>query len=405
MQRMTARFGRNWRRRAALLALAPLLALAALSLTAERAMASPVATLTVSPDSRGPEGRHHVLEGTELVVTVKLASPSSWDVWVYLHFVHDQTNEADFGEDNDPFYGSFFGDSRDVSPYLLRFEANVTSRSWTLPILADGVDEGPEQFRVSIHANQLFFGGVRAIQTGTPHSQTVIIHERLPDAAYPVRANADGTFTVAPSWSLIPPGLTTGDRFRLIFRTTAFSATTSASIATYNAFVDRLAQNASIADYCCSASVSYRALASTPTVDARDNLGMWSGGWRDAASGVPIYWIGTSHAVATSYAALFGADGWSNGQHLRNQHGIAPTQYRDLQIGTGTAVGGQKASTGLLRPFGGAVGLELIEAGLLQSSADGVTAIAGSWRVEGKFLGNYHNTLIYGVSPVFVVGP
>ena len=400
MRHVTALIGRRWRRRAALLALAPLLALAALSLSSERALASPTATLTVSPGNQ-------VVEGDDLDVTVTLSSASGGEVWVFLHWVRDQTSEEDFGEDNDPFWGScFFANCEQPSPYLLQFKANVTSRTWTLPIVEDGIDEGPEQFRVSIHANQLYFGGVRSIQTGTPHTQTVIIYddaEDIPTVYDPVVDNGDGTFTVAADWSLAPAGLRSGDRFRLIFRTTAFTATTSASIATYNAFVNGLALNASAADYCCSNAVRFKALASTPTVDARDNLGMWGGGWRDASSSVPIYWIGTGHAVATSYTALFGADGWTNGQHMRDQHGTAPAQYRDIQIGTGTAVGGQKASAGLLRPFGGAVGLEMIEAGLLQSSADGVTAIQGSWRVEGKFLANHHHTQIYGVSPVFVV--
>ena len=88
--------------------------------------------------------------------------------------------------------------------------------------------------------------------------------------------------TVVPStWSLIPPGVGPGDKFRLLFVTATTRNATSSNIADYNSFVQAAAAaNADIASY----SSTFRVVASTPGMDARINTA-------SADANVPVYWM------------------------------------------------------------------------------------------------------------------
>lgn len=66
-----------------------------------------------------------------------------------------------------------------------------------------------------------------------------------------------------------PGGLTVGDTFRFLFVTNATTQATSTDIATYNAFVQGEAAGATYN----GVTVNWKAIGSTPTVHARDNVG------------------------------------------------------------------------------------------------------------------------------------
>ncbi|MEQ1903740.1 MAG: PEP-CTERM sorting domain-containing protein [Pirellulaceae bacterium] len=82
-----------------------------------------------------------------------------------------------------------------------------------------------------------------------------------------------------------PPGLTTGDQYRLAFVTTGRRDSLSANIADYNSFVTTAA-NSQLA--LSTLNTTWKAIASTTTIDARVNTGtvQTSAGGNN---GVPIY--------------------------------------------------------------------------------------------------------------------
>ena len=108
--------------------------------------------------------------------------------------------------------------------------------------------------------------------------------------------------TLEEGASLIPAGLGYGDRFRLLFVTSTKRNATSTDIADYNAFVQTRAA-AGHTEITAFAS-GFRAVASTATVDARDNS--HSNTAVDGV-GVPIYWLGGAK-VADNYADFYDGD-------------------------------------------------------------------------------------------------
>jgi hypothetical protein len=95
----------------------------------------------------------------------------------------------------------------------------------------------------------------------------------------------------------IPLGLNPGDEYRLVFVTSTTRDATSTNIADYNAFVSAAAntQQALVA-----LGTSWAAIASTGTVDARDNTGT-----NPVATGVPIYLLDGVSLVANDNTDLW----------------------------------------------------------------------------------------------------
>ena len=88
-----------------------------------------------------------------------------------------------------------------------------------------------------------------------------------------------------------PTGLDPGDQYRLVFITSDTRTAQSASIEDYNTFVDGFGDNAIASDW--------KAIASTPTVDAIDNTGTTA-----QATSVPIYNL-KDQLVASTYSDLW----------------------------------------------------------------------------------------------------
>ena len=122
-----------------------------------------------------------------------------------------------------------------------------------------------------------------------------------------------GTEIPVPSnWSLNPTGLTTGARFRLLFLSSTTRNANSSDIADYNTHVQNAAAagDADIQDY----SSWFRAVASTPSTDARDNTAT-------TGTGVPIYWLGGTKA-ADDYAGFYDG-GWDDEANAKDESGSA----------------------------------------------------------------------------------
>ena len=137
-------------------------------------------------------------------------------------------------------------------------------------------------------------------------------------------------------WSLIPSGLGGGDEFRLLFISSTTRDATSTSIGDYNSHVQSAAAagHADIQGY----SSGFRVVASTATVDARDNTS-------STGTGVPIYWL-DGNKVADNYADFY--DGtWDDETNPKNESGTAQTVIDGSalsQILTGSTDNGTKDS-------------------------------------------------------------
>ena len=110
-----------------------------------------------------------------------------------------------------------------------------------------------------------------------------------------VHESARAQTEVPSDWSLIPSGLGGGDEFRLLFISSTTRDATSTSIGDYNSHVQSAAAagHADIQGY----SSGFRVVASTATVDARDNTS-------STGTGVPIYWL-DGNKVADNYADFY----------------------------------------------------------------------------------------------------
>ena len=131
-----------------------------------------------------------------------------------------------------------------------------------------------------------------------------------------------GVFTVvAPpptevpsTWSLIPSGLGEGDEFRLLFVSSTTRNAASASISTYNTWIQNQAAagHTDIQDY----SDTFRVVGSTAAVDARDNT---YSTYTSSDKGVPIYWL-NGNKVVDQYEDFYDG-GWDDEANMKTEDG------------------------------------------------------------------------------------
>ena len=98
------------------------------------------------------------------------------------------------------------------------------------------------------------------------------------------------------------PGLSGGQQYRLVFLTSTFVTATSDQITTYNDVADSAGAAVDIAARSLGITLSgdpWTAIASTPTVDAKDNTGT-----DPSIGGIPIYLV-NGELVANNYADLW----------------------------------------------------------------------------------------------------
>ena len=141
------------------------------------------------------------------------------------------------------------------------------------------------------------------------------------DAVAPVAATE-----VPGDWPLVPPGLSSGDSFRLLFITDAQRTARSSDINAYNDWIQNqvAAGHTDIRDY----SDLFRAVGSTEDTDARDNTGTT---FTAADPGVPIYWLNGPKAV-DHYEDFYDGD-WDDEVNQRDEFG----DPRDIgQVWTGS---------------------------------------------------------------------
>ena len=205
----------------------------------------------------------------------------------------------------------------------------------------------------------------------------------------PISRLGDPAMGIVPSdWALRPSGVNAGDKFRLLFVTSGERNATSADIADYNRFV----QNAAAAghDAIRGYSAGFRALASTESVDARDNTAT-------TGTGVPIYWLNSS-SLADHNADLYDGS-WANESQRTNERG---TPSIDAVVWSGSTNDGQERT----RVCGGSdqVSLALgaqgcnnrVVAGVIHPSSSGNPLVGAALSDKSAMLP------LYGMSQVLV---
>lgn len=104
--------------------------------------------------------------------------------------------------------------------------------------------------------------------------------------------------TAAHAFVVAPPGLSDGDEYRYVFVTSTLTDATSDQISIYNGFVQSAADNSAPVN---ALGLTWSAIASTSSVDARDNTGTNP---NTDGAGVPLYLLdGTK--IADDYNDLW----------------------------------------------------------------------------------------------------
>ena len=212
------------------------------------------------------------------------------------------------------------------------------------------------------------------------------------DGVPAVTNNSTVTNTVPADWSLIPTGLSTGDKFRLLFLSSTKRNASSTDIADYNTFIQTRAAagHTDIRDY----SADFRAVGCTAAVDARDNTKTT---YTTTDKGVPIYWLNGAKA-ADQYEDFYDGS-WDDEANDKNEFGTngLDTSQNVNYPWTGCDHDGTEAVTG---GDSFALGTGLVDArvGRPNSSGSNVGPLNGQTNRS-----DFQNSPLYGLSEVFQV--
>ena len=204
------------------------------------------------------------------------------------------------------------------------------------------------------------------------------------------KANADGSYTVAADWPMIPSGLEyseTGDTtFRLLFMTSTTRDATSTNIADYNTHVQDAAAGEDAQLAIQAINEAFKVVGCTAQVTARANTDSEAGD-PDA----PIYWL-NGVKVADDYADFYDGD-WQNQVEasIRDETGATPSG--NLEVFTGCHDNGT-TSGGTVFPLGTSGSGAMIDTGSPVAHASPFYDDISSPTIQRPF---------YALSPVFLV--
>ena len=153
-----------------------------------------------------------------------------------------------------------------------------------------------------------------------------------------LKKNADGSFTVAGDWPLIPSGLGASDKFRMLFVTSTRRDATSSDIADYNRHVQEAAAGDDAQLAIDPIAEEFKVVGCTASVTARANTDSEAGDL-DA----PIYWL-NGVIIADNYADFYD-DEWDNQVEasMRDETGAQISSHLEIFTGchwSGTRTGG-----------------------------------------------------------------
>ena len=166
---------------------------------------------------------------------------------------------------------------------------------------------------------------------------------------------------------IVPPGLSAGTKYRILFVTSGTDNATSSNITTYNTFVQDQADGATgdPFNHANGTNITFKVLGSTEAVDARDNTE--TNPSNDGTGEAIFYYKGEK--VADNYAGLY--NGTWDSQAARDQNGGAVPD--NVLVFTGTAPDGTEKFSG---SSSNAFGRFAVRVGKPDSSGDELDAIS-----------------------------
>ena len=209
-----------------------------------------------------------------------------------------------------------------------------------------------------------------------------------------------GEIEVAVDWPLAPSGLSSGDKFRLMFFTSESRNAAPTDIDVYNEWAQAVVANGGHANLLPYGGM-VRVIGSTASTDARENTGMWdpalnsnAGGYPDGSttasdSGVKIYWLAepSTNKIADNYFDFYD-NSWDVGSNLQNTDTFE--SGADSTVNSSYWTGSSNAGTGA------------------SGSEFGATTVAASNVSSGNRLNDFVNTnsgtkTFLVMSPVFTM--
>lgn len=172
-----------------------------------------------------------------------------------------------------------------------------------------------------------------------------------------------------------PVGIGSGDSYRLIFRTSIGRDATSTDISDYNAFVTSVANAVT---ELAALGTTWSAIASTSTVDARDNTG--TNPTTDGA-GVPIYLLNGTTKIADDYADFW--DGSIDSFLNVNENGALQTGNSVWSGSNGDGTAATYAHLGTIYSYGHAGLPNATNSGWIAASAPILTTELTFFAISG----------------------
>ena len=222
---------------------------------------------------------------------------------------------------------------------------------------------------------------VTAMDTTTTLTYTITV----------TRTESGSAMLVPSDWSLVPSGLNAGDSFRLLFLSSTRHDASSASIDTYNDFVQGRAANGHTAIQ--AYSDGFTVVGCTAAIDARDNT---STTFTSSEKGIPIYWL-NGNKVADDYQDFYDGD-WDDEANDKNQSGnngpdTSDNEYYPL---TGCSDDGtEKSISGQSSALGSSAGVTVARP---NSSDTGHGPLSSGFQLTAA-----NTRPMYGISAVFTV--
>ena len=233
-------------------------------------------------------------------------------------------------------------------------------------------------------------GGERSLASNETDASIPTIEQR--SGALLVAANQDAATTedtateVPVDWSLKPNEINPGERFRLLFVSSATRDGQPALLTDYDSFIQGLAAagHADIRDH----SSAFQVLGSSETTDARDHT---STTYTADDKGVPIFWL-NGNRVADDYEDFYDGD-WDDERSPTTEKGnVGSFQY----VATGSTHDGVQYREGSLK---NGIGQSFTLQGELNNRASAVGPLQSTWTLRED-----RQMRFYGLSGVFQAG-
>ena len=250
-------------------------------------------------------------------------------------------------------------------------------------VTLDGATIADIDFTDGITVPSLVVGDNEIVVTVTAENETTTL-------TYAVTVTRVPSGEVSADWSLTPPGLGAGDKFRLLFLSSMKRDGSSTGMTVYNTFVQTVAAEGrtEIQPF----SKLFKVVGCTADIDARDNTGTT---YTSDDKGVPIYWL-DGNKVADDYEDFYDGS-WDDEANDKNETGN--DAHDTSQAGSYPLTGcGNDGTEAFFSSASLALGASTVRVGRPNSSTSGDGPLSGSVTIVSA-----DTRPMYGLSEVFQI--